>query len=229
MAEEREGPDEAEAEATDADRIALAALILELRQRGIHDRRVLSVIEAIPRRFFLDRAHQKLAYRDAALPIECGQTISQPTVVAMMTEALKVGPGHAVLEIGTGSGYQTAVLARLAGSVVSLERYRSLAVLARQRLAALHADNAEILVADGTAGHPDGAPYDRILVTAAAREVPPALLDQLPDGGVLVAPVGPPGGVQRLVRVTRRGEGTETERLAGVRFVPLQPGVAEHL
>lgn len=219
----------ADAEATEADRVDLAELILELRQQGISDRRVLSAIESIPRRFFIDRAHRGLAYRNSALPIECGQTISQPAVVAMMTEALRLAPHHKVLEIGTGSGYQAAVLGRLVRKVVSVERYRHLAFLARQRLAALHLGNVEVHVADGREGWPERAPYDRIVVTAAAGEVPPGLLGQLADEGILVAPLGPPGGVQTLERIEKRGGRLDRVRLASVRFVPLEKGVAEHL
>ncbi len=218
-----------EAEATEADRIALAALILELRREGISDRAALSAIEAIPRRLFLDRRHQPLAYRNAPLPIECGQTISQPAVVALMTAALDLSPADRVLEVGTGSGYQAAVLSRLAAEVVTIERYRTLAALARERLDALGADNVTVLLGDGTLGDRRRAPFDRILLTAAAPEVPPALLDQLAPGGVLVAPVGPSGGVQHLTRFAKGEGGLDEERLAPVRFVPLQEGPAEAL
>lgn len=218
-----------EAEPTEEDRVALAELVLTLRREGLSDRKVLAAMEAIPRRLFLDRRHREVAYRNAALPIECGQTISQPTVVAMMTEALDLEPHHRVLEVGTGSGYQAAVLSRLAGKVITIERYGELALLARERLEALGADNVAVRVGDGGLGAPEEAPFDRIIVTAAAEALPEALLEQLAEDGILVAPLGRRGGVQTLDRLVKRRDGIDRSTIASVRFVPLEDGVAENL
>lgn len=216
-------------EPTEADRIALAELILQLRSNGVRDRRVLGAIESIPRRLFLAARHQSLAYADRAMPIDCGQTISQPTMVAMMTEALEIEPHHRVLEVGTGSGYQAAVLARLASEVYTIERYRSLMRYAEDRFKALKLDNVRTRIGDGFEGWPEMSPFDRIIVTAAAETIPEALTDQLGEGGVLVIPVGPPGAVQDLMKVTRL-EGQLVESfICAVRFVPMIHGVAEQL
>jgi protein-L-isoaspartate(D-aspartate) O-methyltransferase len=216
-------------EARRADRLAIAELILKLRRRGIRDRRVLSAIEHVPRRLFLAAELHAGAYDDRALPIECGQTISAPSMVALMTEALDVAPGHRVLEIGTGSGYQAAVLAHLAAEVYTVERYRSLLALAEERFAALRLLNIQTHLGDGTAGWPDQAPFDRIIVTAAAAEIPEELVEQLELGGVMVLPVGPSGGAQHLVRAVRGTDRLDTKRLGDVRFVPLVAGIAHHL
>jgi protein-L-isoaspartate(D-aspartate) O-methyltransferase len=204
--------------------------LLTLRRRGIADQAVLRAMDEVPRERFAPGGNgSNLAYADQALPIECGQTISQPYVVAYMTEQLRVLPHHTVLEVGTGSGYQAAVLSRLAREVVSIERYRTLAEGARKRLAALGYDNVEVVIGDGLAGVPSRAPFDRIMVTAAAETVPQALVDQLADGGIMVLPLGPHAGAQRIVRLTRTGDGVEREDLIGVRFVPLLPGQAREL
>ncbi|MDI3471455.1 MAG: Protein-L-isoaspartate O-methyltransferase [Pseudolabrys sp.] len=204
--------------------------LLTLRRRGIADQAVLRAMDEVPReRFAPGGSGSGLAYADQALPIECGQTISQPYVVAYMTEQLRVLPHHTVLEVGTGSGYQAAVLSRLAREVVSIERYRTLAEGARKRLAALGYDNVEVVIGDGLAGVPSRAPFDRIMVTAAAETVPQALVDQLTDGGVMVLPLGPHAGAQRIVRLTKAGDSVEREDLIGVRFVPLLPGQAREL
>jgi len=204
--------------------------LLQLRKRGIQDTRVLRALETVPRERFVEAGQQDLAFADQALPICCGQTISQPYVVAAMTEALEVGPHHRVLEIGTGSGYQAAILARLAWEVVSIERYRTLAEMARARLAALGLNNVTVTVGDGTKGDPERAPFDRIIVTAATPEIPPPLLDQLAPDGILIAPVGPTGGVQQLKRLHKKEDGAIEERtLMAVRFVPLIPGQAATL
>lgn len=202
--------------------------LLAMRRRGIHDLRVLRALELVPRDRFVEREQSEYAYADQALPIDCGQTISQPYVVAAMTEALAIEPSHKVLEIGTGSGYQAAILAHLAAEVVSVERYRTLAEEAERRLRDLEFDNVTVIVGDGTNGAPEHAPFDRIVVTAAAAEVPPALFSQLNKGGILVAPVGPASGVQSLFRYRKGEEGTEPQRdeLLPVRFVPLVPGKA---
>jgi protein-L-isoaspartate(D-aspartate) O-methyltransferase len=203
--------------------------LLTLRQRGIGDKAVLRAMEEVPRARFVEPGLAHSAYADQALPIDCGQTISQPYVVAYMTEQLALQPDHRVLEIGTGSGYQAAVLSRLAGEVVSIERYRTLAAQARARLQALGYDNVEVRVGDGLAGGADDAPFDRIIVTAAAEQVPQALLDQLADDGIMLLPVGPHSGPQRIVKLTKSPSGVEREDLIAVRFVPLLPGQAQEL
>lgn len=203
--------------------------LLDLRRRGIGDQAVLRALEEVPRDAFVPAAMAGAAYADHALPIDCGQTISQPYVVAYMTEQLQVRPHHRVLEIGTGSGYQAAVLSRLAHRVVSIERYRTLADAARARLQQLGFQNIEVIAGDGMQGAPDHAPFDRIIVTAAAEAVPPALLEQLAVGGVLIAPVGPLDDVQHLTKVTKTETGDQRETLIPVRFVPLVEGKAQHL
>jgi protein-L-isoaspartate(D-aspartate) O-methyltransferase len=205
--------------------------LLTMRRRGIRDLRVLRALELVPRERFVEPDQLHLAYEDHALPIECGQTISQPYVVAAMTEALEIEPTHKVLEIGTGSGYQAAVLAHLASEVITIERYRTLAETAERRLRSLGLDNVTVIVGDGALGAPEHAPFDRIIVTAAAAEVPQKLVEQLVDGGILVVPVGPSGGVQSLLRLRKRpkGEGLEQSELMAVRFVPLVPGKAAAL
>lgn len=200
--------------------------LLAMRRRGIHDLRVLRALELVPRERFVEPEQADQAYVDQAMPIECGQTISQPYVVAAMTEALNLEPSHKVLEIGTGSGYQAAILAHLAAHVVTVERYRTLAETAERRLQDLDLDNVTVIVGDGTLGAPEHAPFDRIVVTAATAEIPPALLEQLKEGGVLVAPVGPQSGVQQLVRIRKTAAGLERSELLPVRFVPLVPGKA---
>jgi protein-L-isoaspartate(D-aspartate) O-methyltransferase len=203
--------------------------LLSMRQRGIMDAGVLRALDEVPREHFLDGAMADLAYADQALPIACGQTISQPYVVAYMTEQLAVKPEHRVLEVGTGSGYQAAVLSRLAREVVSVERYRTLADQARDRLKRLGYDNVEVIVGDGLAGAPARAPYDRIIVTAAAELVPPALVEELAPSGIMILPLGPHSGTQKLVKFTKSEEGLRREDLIGVRFVPLLPGPAREL
>jgi protein-L-isoaspartate(D-aspartate) O-methyltransferase len=203
--------------------------LLTLRRRGIGDQAVLRAMDEVPRRQFVAHEFIGRAYADQALPIDCGQTISQPFVVAYMTEQLGLRPHHRVLEVGTGSGYQAAVLSRLAREVVSIERYRTLAEQARARLGALGYDNVEIVVGDGLAGVPAGAPYDRIVVTAAAEQVPQALIDQLGEEGVMILPLGPHGGSQHIIKLTKSTTGLARENLIAVRFVPLLPGQAKEL
>ncbi|RMG93508.1 MAG: protein-L-isoaspartate(D-aspartate) O-methyltransferase [Candidatus Dadabacteria bacterium] len=185
---------------------------------------VLEALERVPRHRFVDEALWGRAYRDEALPIGHGQTITKPSTVARMTAALDPGPGDRVLEVGTGSGYQAAVLAVLAERVFTVERVLPLAVRARARLDRLGIRNVEIRPGDGRAGWPDHAPFDAVLVTAAAPEVPAALFDQVRPGGRLVAPVGG-GEVQRIVRWMRGPEGWTREELDPCRFVPLREGV----
>jgi protein-L-isoaspartate(D-aspartate) O-methyltransferase len=203
--------------------------LLTLRRRGISDAAVLRAMDEVPREYFVEAAHADAAYADHALPIPCGQTISQPYVVAYMTEQLAVKPNHRVLEIGTGSGYQAAVLARLAGEVITVERYRTLAEKARARFAELGISNVTVVVGDGLAGVPAHAPYDRIMVTAAAETVPQLLADQLNEGGIMVLPIGPHDDAQRIVRLTKTADGLAREDLIWVRFVPLLPGQAREL
>ena len=203
--------------------------LLGLRRRGIGDQAVLRAMDEVPREHFVERAFFEDAYADQALPIACGQTISQPYVVAYMTEQLGVRPGHRVLEVGTGSGYQAAVLSRLAREVVTIERYRTLAEAAQRRLQRLGFDNVEVVLGDGLFGDPSRAPFDRILVTAAAEEVPQELLDQLTEDGVMVVPLGPRTGPQYIVKLTRQNENVSRETLIPVRFVPALPGQAREL
>jgi protein-L-isoaspartate(D-aspartate) O-methyltransferase len=203
---------------------------LTLRRRGISSQAVLRAMDEVPREYFVAAAHADSAYADQALPIDCGQTISQPYVVAYMTEQLEVEPEHRVLEVGTGSGYQAAVLSRLAREVVTIERYRTLAEMARDRIKTLGYANVTVLVGDGMSGVPDRAPFDRIIVTAAAEEVPQALVGQLAEGGKMVLPVGPRRGAQYVVKITKKPGGELTrEDLIAVRFVPLLPGQAREL
>ena len=203
--------------------------LLTLRRRGIGDQAVLRAMDEVPRERFVDAEFTDSAYADQALPISCGQTISQPYVVAYMTEQLALRPHHRVLEVGTGSGYQAAVLSRLASEVVSIERYRTLADQARERLHALGYNNVEVVVGDGFAGVPGKAPYDRIIVTAAAEQVPQALVDQLAVGGVMLLPLGAHGGAQHIIRLNKSQTGITRDNLIPVRFVPLLPGQAQEL
>jgi protein-L-isoaspartate(D-aspartate) O-methyltransferase len=206
---------------------------LNLRRRGISDQAVLRAMGEVPRTAFVSADLAASAYADQALPIECGQTISQPYVVGYMTEQLTLKPHHRVLEIGTGSGYQAAVLSKLAGEVVSIERYRTLADQARRRLNAIGCANVEVIVGDGFQGCPDRAPFDRIIVTAAAEELPTALAEQLADGGVMILPLGPQNGPQHLVRITKsqtpEGVRLAEDKLIPVRFVPMLHGKAREL
>lgn len=200
------------------------SLIHEVARRSGASPDVLEALRAVPRERFMPEASLSQAYVDAAHPIGQGQTISQPTVVAMMTEALDLSSDSRVLEIGTGCGYQTAVLARLARHVFSIERIAPLLESAQQRLDELGIGNVTLRVGDGYAGWAEYAPFDRILLTAAPPEVPPILLDQLVEGGRLVAPVGP-RLFQELVRITKRGEAFDRENLGAVAFVPMVPGM----
>lgn len=198
---------------------------MELRRGGITDRKILGVIETLPREVFVPGPFRDRAYENAALPIAHGQTISQPYTVAFMTQALQVGPRMKVLEIGTGSGYQAAVLSRLCRRVYSVERYRTLLEEAERCFAALQIPNITTRYGDGARGWPEQAPFERILVTAAAPEVPPRLVEQLAEGGLLVAPVGVEGN-QVIVRLRKTADGIAREELMATRFVPLVEGVA---
>ena len=192
----------------------------QLAGREITCRRVLSAMQQVPRHQFMATEKQHLAYRDQALGIDCDQTISQPYIVAAMSQALELSADHQVLEIGTGSGYQAAVLAELARQVISIERHRLLHETAAKRLARLGYTNIELLLGDGTLGHPAAAPHQRIMITAAGRNVPGPVWDQLAEGGILVAPLGGEK-VQQLIRITKHQGKPMSEVLMNCRFVPL--------
>ena len=196
-------------------------LIMELRQHGIGDAEVLGAIERVPREMFVPEQFQDQAYENTALPIGAGQTISQPLVVALMTQALKLGERMRVLEIGTGSGYQAAVLSHLCRRVYTIERHATLLKEAEARFKELGLHNVTAMTGNGIAGWPEQAPFPRILVTAAAVKAPPALLDQLDVGGIMVIPIGANASDQNVVRLTKREDGFESETLWPVRFVPM--------
>lgn len=202
-------------------------LIMDLRNAGVTDTHVLSAIERIPREAFVEESFLDQAYADQALPIACGQTISQPLVVGLMTQALELNDRHKVLEVGTGSGYQAAVLSRFCRRVYTIERYQDLLEEAESRFESLRLRNITTLYGDGHKGWPAQAPFDRILVTAAARIVPPELVEQLSEnGGVMILPVGDLAGHdQEVIRVRKDGKNFTTERLFPVRFVPLVQGM----
>jgi len=197
-----------------------------LRSKGVTDARVLGAMERIDRRRFVRGIFAGRADEDMPLPIACGQTISQPSVVGLMTQALAVTPRCKVLEIGTGSGYQAAVLSQLARRVYTVDRHRRLAREAEALFAELGLSNITVMASDGSRGLPEQAPFDRILVTAAAEDPPGPLLAQLREGGIMVVPVGQSDTVQSLIRVERTGSGYEYEEIRSVRFVPLIEGLA---
>jgi len=199
-------------------------LIMELRKQGITDKRVLSAIERVPRELFVPEALRSEAYENLPLPINQGQTISQPFIVAFMTQALQLSERDRVLEIGTGSGYQAAVLAKLCRRVCTIERYRSLLAQAETCFKALKLHNISTRLSDGAKGWPELATFPRIIVTAAAPSMPGILADQLGEGGIMVVPVGVPGD-QTLIRLTRDSNGFHEEVLLPVRFVPLVEGM----
>lgn len=197
-----------------------------LRSKGVTDKLVLSAMERIDRGPFIRGYFADRAYEDMPLPIACGQTISQPSVVGLMTQALKVSQRDKVLEVGTGSGYQAAILSQLARRIYTVDRHQRLVREARELFEALSLSNITSLTADGSFGLPDQAPFDRILVTAAAEDAPGPLLAQLKIGGIMVLPVGQSDTVQSLIRVTRLETGFDYEELRPVRFVPLVEGLA---
>lgn len=201
--------------------------LFALRSRGITDNAVLSAMETVDRGQFLKGIFAERAYEDMPLPIACGQTISQPSVVGLMTQALMVQPRDTVLEVGTGSGYQAAILSHLARRVYTVDRYRRLVREAAETFRALGLVNITAMVADGSFGLPDQAPFDRILVTAAAEDPPGPLLAQLKIGGMMVLPVGQSDAVQTLIKVTRTPRGYEYDELRPVRFVPLVEGLGD--
>jgi protein-L-isoaspartate(D-aspartate) O-methyltransferase len=198
-----------------------------LRSNGVTDPRVLAAMEAVDRGLFVKGVFAERAYDDTPLPIACGQTISQPSVVGLMTQALNVSPRDKVLEVGTGSGYQAAILSHLARRVYTIDRYRRLVREAEAVFAALDLTNITAIVGDGSFGLPEQAPFDRIIITAAAEDPPGPLLAQLRIGGIMVVPVGQSDAVQSLIKVTRGPEGYDYEELRPVRFVPLIEGLGQ--
>src|SRR6476469_7654635 len=194
----------------------------QLKRRGITDQRILDAFMAVPRDEFVDPDRAHLAYGDHPLPIEAGQTISQPYIVALMVQAARIGPGDTVLEVGAGSGYAAAVISRMAERVIAIERQHELVLIARERLRRLGYDNVQIIEGDGTRGWTAEAPYDAILAAASGSHVPETLIAQLAPGGRLVMPIGDPSLVQELVKVTKQYGGIlKHDNLGGVRFVPL--------
>lgn len=198
-----------------------------LRSKGVTDARVLTAMEQVDRADYVKGTFAERAYEDMPLPIACGQTISQPSVVGLMTQALRVSPRDKVLEVGTGSGYQAAILSKLARRVYSVDRYRRLVQSAQAVFEANNITNITTFTADGSYGLPEQAPFDRILLTAAAEDPPGPLLAQLRVGGIMVLPVGQSDAVQSLIRVTRSETGYEYDELRSVRFVPLLEGLGQ--
>lgn len=216
---------------SDEDEISIAErkmqFLYALRSKGVTDTRVLNAMELIDRGPFIRGLFAARAYEDMPLPIACGQTISQPSVVALMTQALQVSARDKVLEVGTGSGYQAAILSKLARRVYTIERHRRLVVEARQIFEDLALPNITAIIADGSFGLPEQAPFDRIIVTAAAEDPPGPLLAQLKVGGIMVVPVGQSDAVQHLIRVRKTETGLEYDELRKVRFVPLLEGLGK--
>ncbi|WP_204114775.1 protein-L-isoaspartate(D-aspartate) O-methyltransferase [Shimia biformata] len=200
--------------------------LFALRSNGVTDQAVLSAMEKIDRAPFVKGLFAERAYEDTPLPIACGQTISQPSVVGLMTQALEISPRDKVLEVGTGSGYQAAILSQLARRVYTTDRHRRLVREAREIFEAMDLANITAITSDGSFGLPDQAPFDRILVTAAAEDPPGPLLEQLKIGGIMVVPVGQSDAVQSLIRVRRLENGFDYDELRPVRFVPLIEGLA---
>ncbi|QDY68772.1 protein-L-isoaspartate(D-aspartate) O-methyltransferase [Qingshengfaniella alkalisoli] len=201
--------------------------VFRLRSKGVTDDRVLNAMERVDRRQFLRGTFEARAYDDMPLPISCGQTISQPSIVGLMTQALKVGPRDTILEVGTGSGYQAAILSHLARRVYTVDRHRRLAERAETLFTELDLHNITVFTSDGSHGLPSQAPFDRILVTAAAEDPPSPLLAQLREGGIMVIPVGQSDTVQTLIKATKTADGMEYEELCPVRFVPLLEGLGD--
>ena len=212
-------------QATTRDAEAVMSLLLALRNHGVTDKAVLTAFERTPRAAFVEAAFQDRAQADSALPISCGQTISQPSVVGIMTQALNVTPRCKVLEVGVGSGYQAAILSRLARRVYGIERHRELALAARSRMTQLDLSNVTIKTGDGTQGWQEQAPFDRIIVSAAAEDAPSKLLEQLRPGGIMVLPVGQTDDVQTLIRIEKTENGLDYRELTDVLFVPLIAGM----
>ena len=204
-----------------------AHLMLRLRKLGVSNPKILNCIEATDRSLFISKVFASRSLEDIALPIECGQTISQPSLVALMTQQLEIPQRSKVLEIGTGSGYQTAILARLASRVYSIERYKELVDLAKTRLENLNISNVIILLQDGFFGYAPQAPFDRIIITAAVEEIPHLVVSQLKVGGVMIAPVGLPNQKQTLLKVIKTEKGLDIKELMSVRFVQMKEGLVK--
>lgn len=211
------------------ERMKKLRMIMGLRNHGISTPKILKTMELVPRESFIAPSFAARAYEDRALPIECGQTISQPYIVAYMSEHLEVDDRMKVLEVGTGSGYQAAILSKLARRVYTMERYRTLHKIAEKRFANLKITNVTAMTGDGLLGWPHQAPFDRIVVTAAAERIPRNLVDQLKEGGIMLLPLGPIGGDQRLLKVKKTADGIKCKELCPVRFVPLVSGVAKQM
>ncbi|NVK34806.1 MAG: protein-L-isoaspartate(D-aspartate) O-methyltransferase [Rhodobacteraceae bacterium] len=208
---------------------ARAHFVLSLRKRGVSNTALLSALERVPRRLFLPAIYHIYAYEDVMLPIECGQAVLAPSYIARVIQMLDTSQGDSVLEIGTGSGYQTAILSHLAARVVSVERYSTLASLAKQRIDALKLENVTIQEADGLGGCRQHAPFDRIVLTGAVKEVPDTLVSQLSPSGLLIAPIGPEGEVQVLTKVQMEGDVETRQSFGEVRMVSLRSGRAEFM
>ncbi|PCI46049.1 MAG: protein-L-isoaspartate O-methyltransferase [Alphaproteobacteria bacterium] len=202
-----------------------AVLLTELRRQGIWDENLLVVLADIPREDFIPKALRAQAYENAALPIDSGQTISQPYIVAYMTQALGVSKKHKILEIGTGSGYQAVVLAKLCRRLFTIERHLPLFNAAGKMFKKLNIFNITTLFGNGMKGWSEQAPFDRIMVTAASEDIPGKLLEQLKDGGIMVIPIGLQGKIQHIIRITRHGDDYDHEELLAVKFVPLLSGI----
>lgn len=211
------------------ERLKKLKMIMGLRNHGISTPKILKAMETVPREHFIAPNFASHAYEDRALPIECGQTISQPYIVAYMSEQLELTDRMKVLEVGTGSGYQAAILSKLARRVYTMERYHTLHKIAESRFQSLNIYNITAMTADGIQGWQHQAPFDRIIVTAAAERIPRVLIEQLKEGGIMLLPLGPLGGDQRLLKVKKTAEGIKCKELCPVRFAPLVPGVAKRM
>ena len=204
-----------------------ALLMLKVRQNGVSNPEILNSIETIDRSCFVSKSFTNRSFEDIALPIECGQTISQPSLVAFMTQQLEIPYRSKVLEIGTGSGYQTAILARLSSRVYSIERYKKLVDIAKIRLANLNISNVTILLQDGFFGYSPQAPFDRIILTAAVEEIPILVINQLRVGGIMIVPVGMSNQKQSLLKVVKTEKGLDIKELMSVRFVQMKEGLVK--
>ena len=204
-----------------------AFLILKLRQFGISNKEILACIETLDRSDFVSESFLDRCLEDIPLPIDCGQTISQPSLVAFMTQQLEIPQRSKVLEIGTGSGYQTAILAKLSSRVYSIERYKTLADMAKKRLEKLNISNVTILLNDGFFGYAPQAPFDRIILTAAVEEIPSLVISQLKVGGIMIVPVGLPNQKQSLLKVIKNEKGLDITELMSVRFVQMKEGLVK--
>ena len=205
-----------------------AMLILKLRQIGVSNPEILNCFESVDRSRFVSNSFLSRCMEDIALPIDCGQTISQPSLVAFMTQQLEIPPRSKVLEIGTGSGYQTAILARLSSRVYSIERYKRLVELAKKRLESLNISNVIILLKDGFYGYSPQAPFDRIIVTAAVEEIPSLVISQLKVEGIMIIPVGLPNQKQSLLKIVKTEKGLDIKELMSVRFVQMKEGLVKN-